>query len=112
MHDRVSSHRADVPRRALIDGLWVRFQSRNPNITSVRWPPRMKHRYRTKADALAAKEAWEEKGRIVWPEDFKLGKTTAGLSSGQKSMTEIRTAEITDRAGPFEQPGLLFGPQA
>jgi hypothetical protein len=36
----------------------------------VRWHPRFKQRYRTKADALMAKAAWEERGRILWPEDF------------------------------------------
>jgi hypothetical protein len=28
-------------------------------------------RYRTKADVQAAKEAWEERGKILWPDDLK-----------------------------------------
>jgi hypothetical protein len=97
MHDRVSSQTADVPRRrALIDGPWVRFQSRDPDIASVRWHPRMKHRYRTKADALAAKEAWEEHGRILWPEDFKRHETVAAKSKPQ-------TAPIRRRGSAGQQ---------
>jgi hypothetical protein len=57
-------------RRAQINGLYVTFESRNPKLASVRWHPRFKLRYRTKADAVNAKQVWEEKGRIVWPNDF------------------------------------------
>jgi hypothetical protein len=62
----------DTPRRrALINGLHVQFDSRNPRLASVRWHPRFKLRYRTKADALMAKRAWEERGKILWPSDLK-----------------------------------------
>jgi hypothetical protein len=62
----------DTPRRrALIDGLHVKFESRDPRLASVRWHPRFKLRYRTKADALMAKQAWEERGKILWPADLK-----------------------------------------
>jgi hypothetical protein len=37
-------------------------------------------RYRTKADALAVKETWEQKGKIVWPADIKPEKKPAKLS--------------------------------
>jgi hypothetical protein len=48
----------EIPRRrALINGLHVQFDSRNPRLASVRWHPRFKLRYRTKADALTAKQA-------------------------------------------------------
>jgi hypothetical protein len=57
-------------RRALINGLYVIFESRDPKLATVRWHPRFKQRYRTKADTQAAKVEWEEKGRIVWPEMF------------------------------------------
>jgi hypothetical protein len=61
----------EIPRRrALINGLFVQFQSRNPNVAKVRWHSRFKQRYRTKADALMAKDAWERRGNILWPEDF------------------------------------------
>jgi hypothetical protein len=62
-------------RRAQVNGLYVQFDSRNPNLASVRWHSRFKMRYRTKADAIAAKAAWEERGRILFPGDF--GKLTA-----------------------------------
>jgi hypothetical protein len=57
-------------RRAQITGLHVVFESRNPKLASVRWHPRFKQRYRSKADAEAAKQAWEERGRILFPGDF------------------------------------------
>src|SRR5579872_7312043 len=58
-------------RRALINGLYVFFQSRNPKIATVRWHGKFKARYRTKADALTAKDAWEKKGRIIFPSDVE-----------------------------------------
>jgi hypothetical protein len=58
-------------RRALINGLWVQFDSRNPDLATVRWHPRFKQRYRTKAEAGKAKQAWEERGRILFPGDFE-----------------------------------------
>lgn len=62
----------DIPRRrAEINGLFVTFESRNPKLATIRWHPRFKMRYRTKADALEAKQSWEKRGRILWPEDFK-----------------------------------------
>jgi hypothetical protein len=54
-------------RRAQINGLYVTFESRNPKLATVRWHSRFKLRYRTKADGLAAKQAWEQKGRIKFP---------------------------------------------
>jgi len=57
-------------RRAIVDGLHVKFESRDPKLASVRWHPRFKMRYRTKADAIAAKAAWEERGKILWPADL------------------------------------------
>ena len=62
----------DQPRRrAEVNGLHVQFFSRNTELQSVRWHPRFKLRYRSKADAVRAKQAWEEKGRILFPEDIK-----------------------------------------
>jgi hypothetical protein len=62
----------EVPRRrALVNGLLGSFESRNPNLATVRWHPRFKMRYRTKADVQAAKEAWEQRGKILWPDDLK-----------------------------------------
>jgi len=66
----------DQPRRrALIHGLWVLFESRNPKLSTVRWHARFKQRYRTKADAQAAKETWETKGKILGPGDFEKPKS-------------------------------------
>jgi hypothetical protein len=62
----------DTPRRrAQLNGLCVNFESRNPHLASVRWHPRFKLRYRTKADALTAKQVWEERGKILWPGDLR-----------------------------------------
>jgi hypothetical protein len=62
----------EIPRRrAIVDGLLVKFESRDPKLVSVRWHSRFKMRYRTKADAGAAKETWERRGTIIWPADLK-----------------------------------------
>jgi len=58
-------------RRALLNGLLVFFQSRNPELATVRWHGKFKQQYRTKADALMAKKAWEDDGDILWPADIK-----------------------------------------
>jgi hypothetical protein len=39
-------------RRAQVNKPYVVFESRDPRIAGVRWHPRFKERYRTKADAL------------------------------------------------------------
>jgi hypothetical protein len=80
MPDRVSSHVAEVPRRrAQINGLHVAFESRDPKLASIRWHYRFKQRYRTKAQAEAAKRMWEDKGRILFPGDFEAAKPTKAL---------------------------------
>jgi hypothetical protein len=43
--------------------------------------PRFKMRYRIRADALAAKVEWEQKGKIVWPEVFKNPKSAKRLET-------------------------------
>jgi hypothetical protein len=67
-------------RRAIVDGLHVKFESRDPKLISVRWHPRFKMRYRTKGDALMAKAAWEERGKILWPADIRPEKKPAKAS--------------------------------
>jgi hypothetical protein len=51
------------------------FESRNPELVVSAISPTIQMRYRTKADALAAKVESEEKGKIVWPEVFKKPKS-------------------------------------
>jgi hypothetical protein len=88
---------SDMPRcRAIVDGLLVKFESRNPNLASVRWHPRFKLRYRTKSDALKAKEHWETKHRILFPEDLaamkpdKKSTRTYQQRASQAEMCEAR----------------------
>jgi hypothetical protein len=58
-------------RRAIVNAQYVEFQSRNPDLASIRWHSRFKQRYRTKSDALTAKAAWEERGKILWPQELR-----------------------------------------
>ena len=59
---------ASLRRRAIINGLYVIFESKNT--AAGKYHGRFKQRYRTKADALAARDAWEQRGRIMFPEDI------------------------------------------
>jgi len=58
-------------RRAEVTGRFVQFFSRDTKIATVRWHSRFKCEYRTRKDAMAAKAAWEERGKILWPEDVR-----------------------------------------
>jgi hypothetical protein len=81
----------DQPRRrAQVNGLYVIFESRDPKLATVRWHPRFKLRYRTKADALAAKQAWEERGRIMFPGDFGKPKKPAAKSEPARRYRETQ----------------------
>jgi hypothetical protein len=64
-------------RRAEVTGRFVQFFSRDTKIATVRWHSRFKCEYRTRRDAMAAKAAWEERGKILWPEDIKPEKAAA-----------------------------------
>ena len=68
----------------------MQFDSRDPKLASVRWHPRFKLRYRTKADALAAKDAWEQKGRIMFPGDFGKPKKPAEKSQPVRRYRETQ----------------------
>jgi len=54
-------------RRSEINGKFAQFFNRNTKIATVHWHSRFKAQYRTKADALKAKE------RILFPEDMERG---------------------------------------
>jgi hypothetical protein len=60
-----------TPRRSQLNGLFVILESRNAKHPSGPLHPRFKMHYRTKAQAKAAKEAWETKGQIRFPDDLK-----------------------------------------
>jgi hypothetical protein len=60
-------------RRAEINGKFAQFFSRTTKIATVRWHSRFKAQYRTEADALKAKDTWEAKERILFPEDMERG---------------------------------------
>jgi hypothetical protein len=79
-------------RRAVVKGREVEFFSRNTKTKTVkfiqRWPSFW---YRSNADAEAAKEAWEQKGKIMFPGDF--GKTKATKAAKPRVHVRIRTAE-------------------
>jgi hypothetical protein len=63
----------DTPRyRAEITGHFVQFFSRNPKATTVRWHSRFKEEYHTLRDARAAKEKYEARGKILWPDDLRV----------------------------------------
>jgi hypothetical protein len=79
-------------RRAEVSGHFVQFFSRNPKLATVRWHSKFKAEYRTLAQALAAKQAWEKKGRIKSPGDF-----------GKKKVTKAAKARVRIRATEFQQ---------
>ena len=81
-------------RRAQVNGLYVQFDSRDPKLASVRWHPRFKMRYRTKADAIAAKAAWEERGKILWPADLKEPKATPARETPVRRYRETAQGEM------------------
>jgi hypothetical protein len=62
-------------RRSLVHGKRVEFQSRNTPHPSAPWHTRFKLAYASIDDAQKAAGVWQEKGRILFPEDLKPAKT-------------------------------------
>ena len=61
-----------LPRRKTeMTGRFVQFFSRQTKIATVRWHSRFKCEYRTPGGAMVPKAAWEERGKILWPEDLR-----------------------------------------
>jgi hypothetical protein len=58
------------PRRAILFGNTVEFQSRNMRLASVRWHTRLKEQYATEKDARVAAYVWEKKGIALLAQDF------------------------------------------
>jgi hypothetical protein len=83
----------DTPRYcAEVTGHFVRFFSRNPKTTTMRWHSRFKAEYHTLRDARAAKANYEASGRILWPDDLRGrdAKPEAALRSQANQQQEMR----------------------
>jgi hypothetical protein len=74
-------------------GRKVIFYSRNRKAKTVIWHPRFFFWYRTTVDALKAKAHWEEKHRILFPEDIKHEKATPEKSKPRKSAHQCQQPE-------------------